>query len=99
MLGELSDRKMGNISRAFVRRSMGIGKGRDEYDEREIDKMTLAEAKRYLSEGHFLAGSMGPKVKACIRFLEWGGKRAVITSLDKAIDALEGKTGTEIVKG
>jgi len=68
-------------------------------DEREIDKMTLAEAKRYLSEGHFLAGSMGPKVKACIRFLEWGGKRAVITSLDKAIDALEGKTGTEIVKG
>ncbi|GAI33270.1 unnamed protein product, partial [marine sediment metagenome] len=68
-------------------------------DEREIDRMTLADAKRYLSEGHFLAGSMGPKVKACIRFLEWGGKRAVITSLDKAIDALEGKTGTEIVKG
>ena len=68
-------------------------------DEREIDKMTLAEAKRYLSEGHFLAGSMGPKVNACIRFLEWGGKRAVITSLDKAIAALEGKTGTEIVKG
>jgi len=68
-------------------------------DEREIDRMTLAEAKRYLSEGHFLAGSMGPKVNACIRFLEWGGKRAVITSLDKAIDALEGKTGTEIVKG
>ncbi|MBA7708528.1 Carbamate kinase 2 [subsurface metagenome] len=68
-------------------------------DEREIDRMTLAEAKRYLSDGHFLAGSMGPKVNACIRFLEWGGKRAVITSLDKAIDALEGKTGTEIVKG
>jgi carbamate kinase len=44
-------------------------------DEREIDRMTLAEAKRYLSEGHFLAGSMGPKVNACIRFLEWGGKR------------------------
>ena len=68
-------------------------------DEREIDKMTLAEAKRYFSDGHFLAGSMGPKVKACIRFLEWSGKRAVITSLDKAIDALDGKTGTEIVKG
>ena len=68
-------------------------------DEKEIDRMTLAEAKQYLSEGHFLAGSMGPKVKACLRFLEWGGKRAIITALDKAIDALEGKTGTEIVKG
>lgn len=67
-------------------------------DEKEIDRMTLAEAKRYLSEGHFLAGSMEPKVKACIRFLEWGGKRAIITALDKAIDALDGKTGTEIVK-
>lgn len=67
-------------------------------DEKDIDRMTLAEAKRYLAEGHFLAGSMGPKVKACIRFLEWGGKRAVITALDKAIAALDGKTGTEIVK-
>jgi carbamate kinase len=39
---------------------------------------------------------MGPKVKACIRFLEWGGERAIITSLDKAVEALEGKTGTRI---
>jgi carbamate kinase len=67
-------------------------------DEKEIDQMTLDEAKRYLDEGHFLAGSMGPKVAACIRFLEWGGKRAIITSLDKAIGALDGKTGTEIIK-
>jgi len=67
-------------------------------NEKPIDKMTLSEAKRYLEEGHFLAGSMGPKVKACIRFLEWGGKRAIITSLDKAIEGLEGKTGTQIVR-
>ncbi len=67
-------------------------------DEEEMDRMTLAEAKRYLAEGHFLAGSMGPKVKACIRFIEWGGKRAVISSLDKVTEALDGKTGTEIVK-
>ncbi len=67
-------------------------------NEKAIDKMTLSEAKKYLEEGHFLAGSMGPKVKACIRFLEWGGKRAVITSLDKAVEGLEGKTGTQIVK-
>jgi len=67
-------------------------------NERPINKMTLAEAKRYLEEGHFLAGSMGPKVKACIRFLEWGGKRAVITSLDKAVAALAGETGTHIIR-
>ncbi|MDD1776424.1 MAG: carbamate kinase [Candidatus Methanomethylicus sp.] len=67
--------------------------------ESSIDAMTLEEAKRYLSEGHFLAGSMGPKVKACIRFIEWGGKEAIITSLDKAMDAIDGKTGTHITKG
>ncbi|MCQ5373637.1 MAG: carbamate kinase, partial [Candidatus Methanomethylicia archaeon] len=67
-------------------------------NEKEIDRMTVSEAKKYLAEGHFLPGSMGPKVKACIRFLEWGGKEAIITSLDKAVDALEGKTGTHIVK-
>ncbi|MCQ5376476.1 MAG: carbamate kinase [Candidatus Methanomethylicia archaeon] len=66
-------------------------------NETPIDRMTVAEAKKYLNEGHFLAGSMGPKVKACIRFIEWGGKEAVITSLDKAVEALEGKTGTHIV--
>jgi carbamate kinase len=67
-------------------------------DEKEIDKMSLSEAKRYSEEGHFLPGSMGPKVKACIRFLEWGGKKAIITSLDKAVDALAGKTGTLIYR-
>jgi carbamate kinase len=66
-------------------------------NEKNLDKMTSKEAKKYLKEGHFLAGSMGPKVKACIRFLEWGGKKAVITSLDRAIDALDGKTGTIII--
>ena len=68
-------------------------------NEKEIDRMTVTEAKRYLGEGHFLAGSMGPKVKACIRFIEWGGNRAVISSLNKVTEALDGKTGTEIVKG
>ena len=50
-------------------------------NEESIDKMNLEEAKKYLEEGHFLSGSMGPKMKACIRFLEWGGKKALITSL------------------
>lgn len=67
-------------------------------NQRDIDKMSLTEAKKYLEEGHFLPGSMGPKVKACIRFLEWGGEKAIITSLDKALEALEGKTGTLIYR-
>ncbi|MEM3402110.1 MAG: carbamate kinase [Candidatus Hadarchaeales archaeon] len=66
-------------------------------NEKEIDRMTVSEAEKYLAEGHFLAGSMGPKVKACIRFLKWGGKRAIISALDKVTEALDGKTGTHIV--
>jgi carbamate kinase len=66
-------------------------------DEKDIDYLNLAEAKKYHEEGHFLPGSMGPKIGACIRFIEWGGKEAIITSLDKALDAIEGKTVTHIV--
>jgi len=65
-------------------------------NEKDIDRMTLTEAKRYLKEGHFLPGSMKPKIMACVRFLESGGEEAIITSLEKAIEALEGKTGTVI---
>lgn len=65
-------------------------------NEEEVGAITLSQAKDYSAAGHFLAGSMGPKVKACIRFLEWGGKKAIITSLDRAVAALEGKTGTII---
>ena len=63
-----------------------------------IRKMTVAEAKKRLSEGHFGAGSMGPKVEAALGFVERGGERAIITSLAKAVDALEDKTGTHIVR-
>ena len=66
--------------------------------ERDIDMMTVKEAEKYRREGHFLPGSMEPKVRACIRFLKSGGEKAVITSLDKAVEALEGKTGTTIYR-
>jgi carbamate kinase len=61
-----------------------------------VKQMTVLEAKKLASEDHFGAGSMGPKVEACLEFLERGGDRAIITSLEKAVDALEGKTGTHI---
>jgi len=67
-------------------------------DEKPLGKITVAEAERYLEEGHFLAGSMGPKVTAAIRFVKAGGEKSIITSLANAVDALEGKTGTIIVK-
>jgi carbamate kinase len=64
--------------------------------ERGISHMTVEEAKRYREEGHFAKGSMEPKVRAAIRFIEAGGEKAIITSLDKAVDALEGNAGTTI---
>ncbi|MEW6244376.1 MAG: carbamate kinase [Bacillota bacterium] len=63
-----------------------------------IDQMTLAEVEKYQKEGHFKAGSMGPKVEACRRFVAAGGEVAIIASLDTAIDAINGKAGTRIVK-
>lgn len=67
-------------------------------DQRDLDSMTLAEAKQYLAEGHFAAGSMGPKVEAAIQFLESGGQQVIITSLERAAEALTGNAGTRIAK-
>jgi len=72
--------------------SLNYGK----HNQRALDRMSLAEARQYLHEGHFLPGSMGPKVKACIRFLEEGGEKAIITSLNLAGPALRGEAGTLI---
>ncbi|MBU0596107.1 carbamate kinase [Candidatus Bipolaricaulota bacterium] len=68
-------------------------------EEKALSRLTVAEAKKHADEGHFAKGSMAPKVLAAIRFVEAGGKKAVITSLDKAFEALEGRAGTTIVKG
>ncbi len=65
--------------------------------ETPIDKMTVSEAKKYLEEGHFAEGSMAPKIRAIIQYLEAGGKRALITSPEKIEEALKGKTGTWIM--
>jgi len=67
-------------------------------DEKDLTHMNVAEAEKYLGEGHFLPGSMEPKIIACLRFLEGGGERAIITSIEKAVEALEGRTGTLITR-
>jgi carbamate kinase len=67
-------------------------------NEKWLDRMTLAEAKQYLSEGiHFAKGSMAPKIQAIIWYMEAGGKRALITSPENIGRALRNETGTWIV--
>jgi len=67
-------------------------------NERALKALTVKEAERYLKKGHFPPGSMGPKIQAAINFLNWGGEVAIITSIDKVKEALEGITGTKITK-
>jgi len=80
------------ISTAIEKVALNFGKK----NQRLLDKMTLAEAKRYYDEGHFPSGSMGPKIEAAINFLEKGGKEALITNPENIELALQGKTGTRI---
>lgn len=65
-------------------------------DQRELDTLTLQEVESYIGEGQFAPGSMLPKVRACMKFVSETGREALITSLQKAKDGLEGKTGTVI---
>ena len=66
--------------------------------ERSVRQLTVDEARRFLEAGEFLAGSMKPKVQACVRFTVWGGRAAVITSLGKAVESIEGRAGTTFIK-
>ena len=65
--------------------------------QRALDRVTLSELKALRAEGHFPPGSMGPKIDAAIRFIEGGGKHAVIAQLSDAVPALRGETGTHVV--
>jgi len=66
-------------------------------DQKPIREMTAAEAKQYIEEGHFAAGSMLPKMKAIVWFLENGGGQALITNPENIARGLKGETGTRIV--
>lgn len=68
-------------------------------DQKDLDRMSAAEAKQYIKEGHFAPGSMLPKIEAALNFVESKpGRVAIITSLDKAADAIEGRAGTTITE-
>ena len=66
-------------------------------DQKWLDTMTVAEARAYLAEGQFAKGSMLPKIEAILKFMDKGGKKALITDPEHIKDALEGKTGTWIL--
>jgi carbamate kinase len=65
-------------------------------DQKDLPFLSLAQAKKYFSEGQFPRGSMGPKIQAAINFLEQGGEKVIITSIDNALDAVKNDSGTVI---
>jgi carbamate kinase len=82
------------ISTAVEKVAINFGKP----DQKWLDRMTLAEAKKYIAEGtHFAKGSMAPKIQAIIWYLEAGGKQALITNPENIGRAIKGETGTWIV--
>jgi len=82
------------ISTAVEKVALRFGTPEQEW----VDRMTLAEVKQYLAEGgHFKEGSMAPKMRAVVQFLEAGGQRALITNPANIAKAIAGDTGTWIV--
>lgn len=67
-------------------------------DQKEIDVLTIEEAKKYLDEGQFPAGSMGPKIEAAVDFVSSTGHECIITDMSVLDKALKGETGTRIIK-
>lgn len=81
------------ISTAVGKVSLNYGKA----NQKDLDRMTVVEAKRYIAEGHFAPGSMLPKIQAVVDFLEQGGEMAIITDPPNVARAVAGATGTRVV--
>ncbi len=67
-------------------------------DQKDLSEISITDCKKYMAEGQFPKGSMGPKIQAAINFLENGGEKVIITAPEMIEEALEGKTGTRILK-
>ena len=81
------------LSTAVDRVALNFGKP----EQREIDRMTVREARRYLEAGHFPPGSMKPKIEAAIDFLKHGGQEVIITQPHLLKAAIHGSAGTHVV--
>ncbi|MDO4793274.1 MAG: carbamate kinase, partial [Filifactor alocis] len=94
-LAEIVDADYLIILTAVEKVAINFGKENEEW----LSEINLDKANQYIEEGHFAPGSMLPKVKAAMSFAQSKeGRRALITSLEKAAEGIEGKTGTVIVK-
>lgn len=94
LLASLLDADLFIISTSVERVSLNYGKP----DEKPLDRITAEQAVEYMNEGHFAPGSMLPKIEAALRFLQQGGKEAIITSPESLARALEGESGTHIYR-
>ena len=93
LLAELLDADMLVILTAVDQVAINFNKP----DQKGLDKLSVAEAKEYIAQGQFAKGSMLPKVEAAVKFVESKpGRKSLITSLEKAKEALAGKAGTVI---
>ena len=75
----------------------GIALNYKKKNQEFLRSLTSRQATRFLAQGHFPPGSMGPKIEAAVQFVRKTGKRAVITSIDNIESAVKGKSGTEII--
>ncbi len=73
--------------------AINFGKSNQEF----LDTIPVSLAREYLNQGHFPPGSMGPKIEAAISFINSGGREVLISSIDRAADAIAGRTGTRII--
>ncbi len=91
LLAQRIDADLFLIATAIEKVAIHFGTPKQEW----LDRLSLKDAKRYLAEGiHFAEGSMAPKIRAIIRFLEGGGRQAIITNPENIRRALQGETGT-----
>lgn len=96
LIAERIDADVLIILTAVEKAALNYGKPNEQW----LDQMTSTEARKYIEDGQFAPGSMLPKIEAAVEFVEEReGRTALITMLDKAVDSLDGKTGTRIVKG
>lgn len=82
------------ISTAVPKVCLNFGKP----DQKTLDEMTVAEAEKYMGEGHFAPGSMLPKIQALTDFVRSSGNTGIVTDPENLYDAVYGNMGTKIVK-
>lgn len=80
------------VSTAVPKACLNFGKP----DQKDLDKVTVAELEKYCAEGHFKPGSMLPKCEAIIKFIKNGGKHAIITNPENLAKAVKGEAGTHV---